>query len=432
MGFDLSVIVLLTLLNGFFSGAEIAILSVRKTRLKELSQHGNRAARAVLRLRHNPERFLATVQVGITVVGATAAAFGGSTLEEPLTAWLEARGAGSAAGELALVMVVALVSSLSIVIGELVPKSLALRSAETTSLFVGPPLELLSSVARPIVWALTRASNLVLSIFRDETTFSETRLSKEELQQLVEEAAESGSLHPGAGAIASRAIDLAELPVAALTIPRHLVTTLRVDGGRDEVWPVIKARPHSRYPVVERDLDSVCGYVTSRELIHQIVEEGVIDLSAILREIPVYFEKKPAVEVLRALQASSTQIALIVDDHGMPSGIVTIEDIAEELLGEILEEHEELPEWIRAEAKERVLVRADALVHELNRELDLDLPESSDYATLGGLLMHMSGCILQKGQRMRLAGNVEAEVVEATKRQVKRVRLHLPPIEDEH
>ncbi|MFO0695874.1 MAG: CNNM domain-containing protein, partial [Polyangiales bacterium] len=179
--FELSVILGLTLLNGFFSAAEIAVLSVRKTRLAELADEGSSGAEAVLRLRHDPERFLATVQIGITVVGATAGAFGGATLEAPLTEALVAFGFGRWAQNLALALVVALISYLSIVLGELVPKSLALRSSETISLFSARPLLALSFLARPLVWFLTISSNLVLRPFRDSTTFVEARLSPEEL-----------------------------------------------------------------------------------------------------------------------------------------------------------------------------------------------------------------------------------------------------------
>ncbi|MGQ0507059.1 MAG: hemolysin family protein [Myxococcaceae bacterium] len=210
------VILALILVNGILAGSEIAVVSLRRTRLKELAEGGRRAARAVQKLREQPERFLATVQIGITVVGSTAGAFGGASFAQDLEPLL-ARVPGLAphAEAVALIMVISLVSYLSLVLGELVPKSLALRSAEGYALLVGRPLLALSSLARPLVWFLTASSNALLRIFGDRTNFIESRLSPEELQQLVGEASgKGGTLHPAAGKIATRALELGDLVAA--------------------------------------------------------------------------------------------------------------------------------------------------------------------------------------------------------------------------
>ena len=424
-GAELLVILVLSLVNGFFSAAEIGILSVRRTRLLELANEGHRGALSALALRKNPERFLATVQVGITVLGATAGAFGGATLEAPLAAWLTGLGLRRGADEVALALVVALISVLSIVLGELVPKSLALRSSERVSLLVSRPLLWMSQAARPVVWFLTTISNLLLRPFRDQTTFTEARLSSDELQHLVEEAAIAGSLLPAAGDIASRAIELGELPISSLLIPRTQVACLRRDATRDEVWALLKASSHARYPVVAHDLDSVEGYVLERDLVQQLVEEQRVDIAAIEREVPLISARTPAVEVLRDLQKKRAHLAVVLDQHGMTAGIVTIGDIAEELLGALLREHEKPEDAIRRDADGRALVRAETSVQEVNRQLGTELPVSPDYSTLSGLLMHESGQILRAGDDLLVDG-VRLEVVEATPRQVKLVRLTLP------
>ncbi|MEO8195095.1 MAG: hemolysin family protein [Thermoanaerobaculia bacterium] len=424
-GFELLVILSLTLINGFFSAAEIGILSVRRTRLLELANEGKRGASAALRLRKNPERFLATVQVGITVLGASAGAFGGATLEAPLAAALSSLGVRHLADELALAVVVAFVSVLSIVLGELVPKSLALRSSERVSLLVARPLLGISRAARPVVWFLTTLSNLLLRPFRDRTTFTESRLSPDELQHLVEEASTAGSLLPAAGNIASRAIDLGGLPISSLLIPRPQVAYLRRDATREEIWALLKSRPHSRYPVVAHDLDAVEGYVTERELVRQLVEEKSVDLASVLRQVPMVAARTGAVAVLRDLQERRLQLAVVIDQHGMTAGIVTIDDIAEELLGEILSENEKPEEAMLRDADGFALVRADTPVQEVNRKLGTELSVSSDYSTLSGLLMHESGKILRAGEELLVDG-VRFEVIEATPRQVKVVRVHLP------
>ncbi len=424
-GYEILVILLLTLINGFFSAAEIGVISIRRTRLQELANEGKRGARAALSLRKNPEQFLATVQIGITVVGATAGAFGGAVLEAPLSAWLTERGVTRAADELALTIVVVFVSVLSIVLGELVPKSLALRASERVSLAVARPLLWLSRTARPLVWLLTGMSNLLLKPFRDATTFSEARLSPEELQHLVEEASETGSISPAASDIASRAIELSDLTVASLLIPRPLVTYLRRDASREEVWKTLKERPHARYPVVERDLDSIEGYVLHRDLVRQLIEDEDVCIKDVLREVPVVTERTPAVQALRSLQAKHAQLAVVLDDQGMSHGIVTISDIAEELLGEILGESDHSVESVRVESVGVVLVRATTPVQELNRELGTDLPVSAHYSTLSGLLMTETGRIMKIGEEV-VIDRARFTVVDASPRQVKLVRIHLP------
>ncbi len=252
VGVEIVIVLLLTLLNGVFSAAEIAVLSVRKTRLAELVAEGSRGARATQWLREQPERFLATVQIGITVLSTTAAAFGGDSLADDLAAWMAPRAPwlGGGAHRLALVLVISLLSYLSIVLGELVPKSLALRNAERLALLLSPLLQGISSVARPLVWLFTASSNALLRLFGDHTSFVEARLSAEELQELVEEAGRTGSLDPGASEIASRAIDFRELTAFDVMVPREsIVSVSRAADLRRSSRTCSRRRRFARLPV---------------------------------------------------------------------------------------------------------------------------------------------------------------------------------------
>lgn len=423
---ELSIIVALTLLNAVFAGAEIAILAVRKTRLRELADEGRAAAVAALRLRETPERFLATIQVGITVVGATAGAIGGAALAQPFADWLAGLGFGRYSYEVGFAAVVVLVSVLSIVLGELVPKSLALRSSERVSLLLARPLLWLSTVARPVVWFLTAASNLVLRPFRDHTTFTEARLSPEELRQLVEEAATAGALDPRAGDIASRAFDLSSLRVSALMVPRHEVVGLRKDATREQVWATLTRSPHERYPVLGDTPAELGGYVMARDLVTQIVETGKVDVAAATRQAPFFPESAAAVEALRTLQQRHTELGIVVDEQGDLAGIITLGDIAEELIGEIVSEGEDPVEWIVKEPDGSVLVLGATPVHDVNRELDIDLPEGPRFTTIAGLLIHDAGRMVRTGESFEIDG-VRLTVVDASPRQVRRIRLQLPP-----
>jgi putative hemolysin len=414
----------LTAINAFFSGAEIAILSVRKSRLQELADAGSRRARSALALREKPEQFLATVQVGITVVGASAGAFGGVVLEQPVANALRALGAGAWADRLALVGVVALVSALSIVLGELVPKSLALRSSDRFALLAAPILLLLSRVSAPVVALLTAASNLFLRPFHDRTTFVETRLSREELRQLVEEAADAGSVDAHAGEIATRAIDLGDLSVGAVMVPRGSIASLDVAAPADDVRVLLRDRPFSRYPLTDGGPENVLGYVIARDLFTQLLENR-LDLRAAARQVPYFPVQTRAVEVLRKLQTSRTHVGIVVDELGSVAGLVSVEDLAEEVLGEIFAEHETPSGVVLPDGPSSYLVLGTAPVHEINRELGTDLPTGPGFSTLAGLILHQERTIPVAGTRISLPGGVEVQVVEASSQRIRRVRLRL-------
>ena len=420
---ELFVVVLLTMVNAFFAGAEIAIVAVRRTRLRELADEGHSGARLALKLRDNPEQLLATVQVGITVVGVTAGAFGGSVFKEPLSNVIRWLGLGQVADELAFALVVVLVSVVSIVLGELVPKSLALRHSERVAVWVSRPLFLLSRLAGPIVWFLTSASNLVLRPFRDRTTFTEARLSPEELQQLVDEATTAGTVNVDAGEIASRAIDLGNLKAFSVMVPRTEMAWLSLDASREEIEELLKRQPHARYPVLDSSQQPI-GYVLAREIYAQLLD-GSVDLSKLLRAIPTFPETAPAVVVLRALQNAKSEIGLLlsVSDGGSLTGLVSIESLAEELFGEIAAEHEVATPSIAPQADGSVVVRGNTPLHELNRDLGLELPIDVGSSTIGGLVLATRGGFPSVGDKVVLPGGIDAEVTEASPTRVLLVRL---------
>jgi putative hemolysin len=418
---QIAIIVALVLANGFFAGSEIALVAVRTTRLRELADEGHRGAKVALKLRGDPERFLATVQIGITLVGATAAAFGGATLGEPIAVWLRKLGLGRFSEELALALVVVLVSVLSIVLGELVPKSLALRSAGRMALVVAGPIATLAWLARPLVWLLTALSNLLLSPFGDRTQFTEARLSPEELHQLLEEAGAAGSLDPTAADVAQRAIDTAGRSVVAIMVPRASIVALRLGDEPDAIASQMRDKPHARYPVID---DDVIGYAVGRD-VYDALLRGSFDLRAVVRRVPFVLERTSILRALRVLQRARTELGIVVDEDGAVTGLVTIEDIVEELLGEVMAEDEVLSERVRIEAPGVYLIDASLPVHEAGRALDLPLPEDPSFSTVAGLALAKAGRIPKPGDRVTIAPGMDLEIVEATLRQVRRVRLRV-------
>ena len=419
---ELAMILVLILANGFFAGAEIAIVSLRKSRLQQLVEEGHRSAVAVSRLREVPERFLATVQIGITVVSATAAAFGGASIAGRLAPWFAGAGvAPDYADNLALALVVIVVSYLSIVLGELVPKSLALRKAERYALLVGRIVLGLSWLARPMVWFLTASSNVLLKPFGDRTTFTEAHHSTEELQQIMEEAASSGSVDSRSGEIASRALDFGDLSVVDVMVPRNRMDAVPAASTLEEIRRALIETGHSRMPVYEGMRDNVIGYVTVRDVL-AAEAHGVTSPRTIFRAAYFVPEAARAVEAFQEMQRRHLRLAIVVDEHGGVAGLLTLEDLIEELVGELFSEDDAPEESIRREGDGSAVVRGDVTIRDINRALDLDLDEEQG-TTIAGLLISMAGRIPAKGTRLATPDKTAFEVLEASPRLVRSIRI---------
>jgi putative hemolysin len=425
---ELIVILVLILVNGVFSGAEIAVVSLRRTRLHQLVAERKAGAGTLTRLRAQPERFLATVQVAITVVGTTAAAFGGSTMArhlEPLLAripWI-----ADDVEEIALGTVVVLVSYLSLVLGELVPKSLALRSGESYALLMARPLLALSGLARPVVWFLTASSNVFLRPFSDRTNFLEARISKEEIQQIVEEAGDSGALHEHASEIASRALEFDKLPLRDVMIPRNRIDALLVSASPDEVRRFLLEQRRSRIPVYEGTLDNIVGYVSAKDIVALAWEGKLIVLQDLLRKVKVFPETVPAIEVLRYMRHERQRLAVAVDEHGVLSGMVTFEDLVEEIVGDVFSEHEEVRRPIVVVPDGSAIVRGEVPIREVNRELGIELEAPDGTTTIAGLCTRLGAGIPNRGARLAASGGITLVVLDATARAVRRVQIIFPP-----
>jgi len=421
MGTEVLIVLAFLLGNGLFAGSEIAILSVRKTRLREFLRRRDKRAMAIKTLRDHPERFLATVQVAITTFGTAASVYGGATLEPVLAEQLQRVGLGHGAS---LVIVVILIVFLELVIGELVPKSLALRYSDRYSFLTARPLIFISIVLRPVVWLLTSVSNLILRFFGDRTTFTEARLSRDELQQLVEEAAKTGSVDPRASEIASRALGFGEVTVAEVMVPRTRVVAIRRDAPHDEIQRMILEEGHSRMPVYEGTIDNIVGYVVARDVLALAWEQGLIVLQDILRPAHKVPESTRALDLLREMQRRRTQMAVVVDDNGGLSGLVTTEDLIEELVGDIMSEDDVPEQFFTREPAGTILVQGWASVRKVNRDLQLDLPVGKDRTTIAGLCMSLAQAIPQAGEKLTTDNGTVLEVIEASPRRVRRVRIH--------
>ena len=425
---ELITILALILMNGVLAGSEIAIVSLRHTRLQQLVDANRVGAKTVSLLRAEPERFFATVQIGITVVTTTAAAFGGARMSkefEPLLRSLPL--VGRNADGVALALVVVLVSFLSLVLGELVPKSLALRHGEGYALVVAKPIAALSRIARPIVWLLTAISNLILRPFSDRTNFSESRISKEELEQIVDEAAKAGAIHQHASELATRALDFDRLTLAEIMLPRARVDALPLHATMDQIRTFLLEERRSRIPIYDKSLDDIVGYVSAKDIVSLAWDGGPVVLSDLLRSVKFFPQTVSAIEVLRFMQRESQRIVIALDEHGVVSGMVTFEDLVEELVGNIFSEHEEAIPPLTREPDGSALVRGDTPIRDVNRELGIALDEPEGVTTVAGLSTALAGGgIPNPNARLAARDGSVLIVLEASVHVVKRVRI-VPP-----
>jgi putative hemolysin len=420
---DLVLLLALVTANGLFSATEIAVLSLRKTRLAQLLEENRRGARSVAQLRAAPESFLATVQVGITAVGAAAAVFGQDSIGERVAATLrELPLLARYASPLAFAITIVTITFLSVVLGELVPKSLALRSPEPIALMLARPLLILSSLARPVVWLLTASSNLILRFFGDETSFTEARHSPDELEELVEEAARAGDLDDGTADLATRALEMRDLTVEHVMTPRVRAVALPLGASREDVLAALGPNLTERIALYEGSVDHVVGYVALSELALQALSQRPFSLAEVLRPVLLVPPGLLAMELLARMQRERVPLAVVLDEAGGTHGIVVLEDLLEELVDDVSVGRTTPAPPMHLEEGGAIIVRGDTPVRDVNRVHHLELPESDAWSTIAGLCLELAGKIPEPGAELR-AGKCTLEVVEADRRRVQRVRV---------
>lgn len=415
------IIVALLLANGFFAGAEIAVIAARRGRLAQQAESGDRSAKVALELAENPNQFLSTVQIGITVVGTLAAAFGGARLAPLIAARL-----GGPAGEqwesAALAIVVLGIAYFELVLGELVPKRLALRHSEGFARLVAIPMRLLSLVALPLVWLMERSSDLVLTLFgAGDAPAATVRI--EDIRHLIKTGTAEGVLEEGEQQVALEALELGERTVRDIMRPRIELDALDVDTPPEEVIGTVAMAGFSRLPIYEGDLDHVLGFVHIKDLFRQQYLGWPINLRKLLHPALFVPETLPLDRLLKLFQDQQTQLALVLDEFGGLEGMVTLEDVVQELVGEIRDEHHR--------DREQEIVRRDdgswlvdgrVPLEDMIEELDLkaEAPEDRTYSTVAGLILDKLGRIPSVGDRADW-DNVLLEVVDMDGPRIDRV-----------
>jgi putative hemolysin len=441
---DLLVVVTLILVGGFFAASEIALITVKRHRLSQLSDDGRRGAATARRLTEDPSRFLATIQIAITFLGFLAGAVGASAFSVHLAEliddipWTPLQ---DAAGTVAFVIVTLIIALASIIVGELVPKTLALNFPERLALFVAAPISFLQSILSPIVWLVTRISALLVRLLGGTERPQGGYLSTEELKMLVETGSEQGGIEEEEKEMIHGVIELGDKRVHEVMVPRIGIRAINVDDSLDELLDMIIRAGHSRLPVFEESLDNIVGILYAKDLLPYLKGNGFangdIDLRKLVRT-PVYVpESKPVDDLLHEMQAAKRHIAIVVDEYGGTAGLVTMEDVVEEIVGEIQDEYDrEDPMVEDISTDEELAYRIDGRVSmdDLRDLFDLsddDEPDEDAYDTIGGFVVHRVGRIPLPGAEIPFRDDVVLEVESAEPRRVARVVARRPRRADE-
>jgi magnesium and cobalt exporter, CNNM family len=407
---DLALIGALILLNATFAGTELAIVSLREGQLRKLEREGGERGRRVAELVRDPTRFLATIQVGITLAGFLASATAAVSLAEPL---VEPLGfLGEAAEPAAIFLVTLVLAFFTLVLGELAPKRVAMQRAERWALVAARPVAFLAGVARPVVWLLARATDLAVRLMGGDPRATGEPIPEEEVRDLAGRIAYS----PLQRQIIAGAFDIAERTLRDVLVPRLEVLAFPKDTPVADARRQLRTRGHSRAPVFTEDLDDADGVVHIRDLVD--FEGPVGDAAGEALALP---ETLGALEGLRQLQINRQSLALVVNEYGGTEGIVTVEDLVEELVGEIYDEADTDVQGAERQPDGSFILPGSFPMHDLV-DLDIELPESEAYSTVAGLVLEKLGHLPRPGEVAEVDGWT-IEVLAVSRRAIRRVRL---------
>ena len=423
IGLQILILLVLVVVNGVLAASELAVVSARRARLQGRAEAGNAGARAALELGAAPDRFLAAVQIGITLVGILAGAYGGAALSGPVADLLDGVPAIEGyADAIAVALVVTAITYLSLVVGELVPKRLALLNPEGIAVAVARPMRVLARVASPIVTLLALSSDAVLRLLGARAS-TEPSVTEEEVEHLLQEGARAGIFAESERAMVQGVFDLGDRRAAELMTPRHRVVYLDLTRPEDENRRRMIASPHNHFPVCERSLDRVLGVVSVKTLWSRSLAGAPTDPRAAM--VPPLFvpESAPVLTVMEQFKRTGVHLALVVDEYGGIEGLLTLNDVLEDVVGDLEPENEADNRQAMRRPDGSWLLDGGLPAHEARALLGIDaLPgeEEGDYETLGGFVMAVLGRIPAAGDAVDWAG-LRFEVVDMDGNRVDKV-----------
>jgi putative hemolysin len=423
---EAALVFVLILANGFFAASEIAIIAIRKSRIDALLEKGVKSAASVARLKNDPDRFLATVQIGVTLVGTLASAIGGAAAIGYLRPYIESLPIPHAdqwGQPLAILSVVIPIAYLSLVLGELVPKSLALRFSEPIAFLVARPIDFLSRLSSFLVKTLTASSNAVLWIFGRNDVEGASFISVEEVKSLIREGAARGIFNETEKELIHSVFEFADTPVKAIMKPRTEIHAIEMGASLNEIARSFVESGFSRIPVYEDDLDHVVGVLYNKDIFKALQEQSDFRMRDHLH--PAFFAPSslPISELLKQLQRRHLAMALVVNEFGEIEGLATVEDIVEEIVGEIRDEYDREERGpVERLANGSMVIQGSALLRDLKSDFDLPFDESPEYLTLAGFVLAQLKRIPRGGEWVEHDG-YRLTIVDMEGRRIVKIKL---------
>jgi putative hemolysin len=415
--------------NGFFSGSEIALISARRSKIDALVAEGSRAAQRVKDLQNDPDTFLATVQIGVTLMGTLAGVLGGFLASRHLEPALASSGLpgwvapGLAAGAVVGVGIV----YVELILGELVPKALALRYTETVALLVSWPLRLLARVSRWLVLLLTASTRAVLALFGIRDFGSRTFVSEEEIKHMVKEGREQGVLDQTEMELIHSVFEFSDTPVKKVMVPRPKIFALDVDTPPGEVERLVVESGFSRIPVFEGSIDNVVGLVFVKDALRLLEKRQPVVLRKILHLVHFVPESKKVGALLKDMQRRRAHMTLVIDEHGSLTGLVTLEDLLEEIVGEIRDEYDWEERPVERLRDGSLVVEGTLAASELRDGYGIPIPASGEFETVAGFMLERLGSVPKGGEAVTV-GEYRMLVVDVERNRISKVKVEKAPV----
>jgi len=422
--FDILLISLLIIVNGFFSASEISLISLRRSRVRHLAKSGNPVARRVQKLQEEPERFLGTVQIGITLVGTLAAAIGGIIAVEHVKPFLLSLPIGfvqKAAGPLAVAVVVGVITFATIVIGELIPKSLAIRHSERAAFFTAVPIDVLSRALSLVLRVLARSSNLILGFFNLAEGQEPSLISEDEVKYLIREGRKSGIFEPSEEDLIQSVFRFTDTVVKEIMVPRTEIVAMEKGSDIDAILRTMNEQGYSRLPIYNETIDNIIGIVYLKDILVLHMENLPVQLSSVLRKPYVVPPNKNVSVLLKEMREKRIHLTLVGDEYGGTDGLVTMEDLIEEIVGDIRDEQEKELSEIHEVAANRYVIDGRTDIGKVNEKLDVKLPED-EFETLGGFVLGLFGRLPAEGDQIRYQ-DMMFTVLRLRRNRISRIRV---------
>lgn len=396
---ELFIIIGLILLNGVFAMSEIALISARKSSLNTDAKKGNRAAKVALKLANEPDRFLSTVQIGITLIGILTGIYSGNTIAVVFGEWLASLGIGSNyAFAIGQTLIVVIVTYLTLIFGELVPKRIGMSVAEKAAKVVARPMYYLSVIASPFVWLLSKSTSVMFGVLGIKS--GENKVTEEEIKSIIQEGTEGGEVQPVEQDIVERVFLLGDLSVDSIMTHKSEIVWLDASMSAREVRQVLKKDLYEVYPIAEGDLDHVKGIITLKDLVLTL-DRPDFNLNNLIRPATYFYENTNVYKVLEQMKAHNVSRGLICDEFGACIGIITLKDILEGLIGMVNDEPGNEPSIVPRKDGDGWLVDGRCTLYDFLTYFELEeLYENADYTTLAGLIINQLGFIPASGERL--------------------------------